>query len=341
MMKRKLQIFVSSTFADLTSDRQAAVSAILKAGHIPAGMELFAAGDRSQMETIKSWIDESDGYMLILGGRYGSIESTTGISYTELEYDYAVQQGKPLFAAVITEEALAARVLVSGVKVIEQEDPKALKLFRDKVLDNISSFFADEKDIKLCVHESLAEMRDNPNVVGWVPASEVEDTRPLHEEIAKLRSDNAKLLDKQIPATPKDSIKSNKISEDEVQELIDLLSSIDIKLPEAITGKPDLTNDLFSLFISNSELLVNGVTNRTGASATIRFLYFNVCPKLTVHGLVTNEKIASVTYRRSYVNERGIAFLAAVAKRVHKKQIKLIPPKVAETETSDSTDKPD
>jgi hypothetical protein len=40
-MKKKLQVFVSSTYEDLKVDRQAAVSAILKAGHIPAGMELL------------------------------------------------------------------------------------------------------------------------------------------------------------------------------------------------------------------------------------------------------------------------------------------------------------
>ena len=58
--KRKLQVFISSTFADLREERQAAVEAILTAGHIPAGMELFTAGDESQMNVIKRWIDESD-----------------------------------------------------------------------------------------------------------------------------------------------------------------------------------------------------------------------------------------------------------------------------------------
>jgi Domain of unknown function (DUF4062) len=45
---KKLQVFVSSTYNDLLAERQAVVEAILMAGHIPAGMELFAAGDRSQ-----------------------------------------------------------------------------------------------------------------------------------------------------------------------------------------------------------------------------------------------------------------------------------------------------
>ena len=84
---KKYQIFISSTYIDLIDERQAAVEAILQSGHIPAGMELFAASNQSQWEIIKKWIDESDIYMLILGGRYGSIEQTSGLSYTELEYN--------------------------------------------------------------------------------------------------------------------------------------------------------------------------------------------------------------------------------------------------------------
>src|SRR5947208_16085775 len=99
-IRKRLQVFVSSTFTDLIKERQAAVEAILTAGHIPAGMELFTAGDESQMEVIKQWIDESD-YLLILGGRYGSIEPKTTKSYTQLEYEYALSKGKPVFACVI------------------------------------------------------------------------------------------------------------------------------------------------------------------------------------------------------------------------------------------------
>jgi len=52
-VRKRLQVFVSSTFSDLRDERQAAVEAILVAGHIPAGMELFTSGDESQMEAIK------------------------------------------------------------------------------------------------------------------------------------------------------------------------------------------------------------------------------------------------------------------------------------------------
>jgi hypothetical protein len=73
---------------------------------MPAGMELFTAGNKSQWEVIQRWITDSDIYMLILGGRYGSVEPNSGLSYTELEYDFAVNSGKPFFAIVIEDEAL-------------------------------------------------------------------------------------------------------------------------------------------------------------------------------------------------------------------------------------------
>lgn len=77
---KKMQIFVSSTYEDLKDERQEMVEAILEAGHIPAGMELFS-GAGTVIRTIQKWIDESDIYFLLLGGRYGSIYNKEGISF--------------------------------------------------------------------------------------------------------------------------------------------------------------------------------------------------------------------------------------------------------------------
>ena len=130
VLRKRLQVFVSSTYSDLREERQAAVEAILVAGHIPAGMELFTAGDESQMEAIKQWIDESDVYLLILGGRYGSIEPTSRRSYTRLEYEYALKLGKPMFACVVNEQAQERRVREMGSLAIEAGDPAGLREFR-------------------------------------------------------------------------------------------------------------------------------------------------------------------------------------------------------------------
>jgi len=70
-MRKRLQVFVSSTYTDMRPERQAAVESILKAGHIPERMELFTAGDQTQLQVIRRWSEESDVFLLILGGRYG------------------------------------------------------------------------------------------------------------------------------------------------------------------------------------------------------------------------------------------------------------------------------
>ncbi|WP_394523264.1 DUF4062 domain-containing protein [Lacrimispora sp. JR3] len=58
----------------------------------PIGMEMFSAADEDQWEIIKKAIDSSDYYILIIGNRYGSIEKSTGISYTKKEFNYAIEQ---------------------------------------------------------------------------------------------------------------------------------------------------------------------------------------------------------------------------------------------------------
>jgi hypothetical protein len=104
MAQKKYQVFVSSTFRDLVEERQDAIRSILDLKHIPAGMELFPAADMDQLTYIKKVIDECDYYLLIVGGRYGSMDAD-GVSFTEREYDYAVDTGKIVIAFVHSDPA--------------------------------------------------------------------------------------------------------------------------------------------------------------------------------------------------------------------------------------------
>ena len=96
--ERRYQVFVSSTYLDLLEERQAVIAALLECDAFPAGMELFPATDDDAWTLIKRVIDESDYYLLVLGGKYGSIDPADNLSYTEKEYDYAVGQHKPVMA---------------------------------------------------------------------------------------------------------------------------------------------------------------------------------------------------------------------------------------------------
>lgn len=193
-MKRKLQVFMSSTYTDMHAERQAAVEAILRAGHIPAGMELFAAGDESQLETIRRWIDDSDVFMLILGGRYGSIDSKTGKSYIELEYEYALKQKKPLFAAVFSDAYLEAKVKAAGLSAVETVNGVQLKAFREAVTKKICRFFGDVNELKLIVFESLSNFDRNEGLAGWIRGSDTIDPKAALEELSRLRAENTSLL---------------------------------------------------------------------------------------------------------------------------------------------------
>ncbi|MEH6462500.1 MAG: DUF4062 domain-containing protein [Shewanella psychromarinicola] len=315
-MKKRLQVFVSSTYLDLKEERQAAVSAVLKAGHIPAGMELFTAADKSQLDIIKRWIDESDVYMLILGGRYGSVEAESGVSYTELEYNYALEIGKPLFAVVINDDALESKVKEFGTFVLETERPAELKMFKEKVLSNMSSFFDDVKDIRLCVMESLPEIASTRELSGWVSGDEVPDTKGLVDEISKLNSEITALV-KENAALSKKVMQAPKIANgEEFDELTQLLKAIEIKIPPKVAdGKEDVKKSLYDLFNNLHETLITGVTNQVDQHDITYFIYENICPKLQVHGLVKNEKVASVRWRRFSVTKKGQDFLAYIEKK--------------------------
>ncbi|MFL5381655.1 MAG: DUF4062 domain-containing protein [Longimicrobiaceae bacterium] len=192
-MRKKLQVFVSSTYADLRDERQAAVEAILTAGHIPAGMELFAAGDESQMQVIRRWIEESDVFLLILGGRYGSIEPGSGRSYVQLEYEHAIAVGKPVFAVVVDAEHLEERVKALGTKAIETEHQQELRIFREQVLTRMVRFWRDPRDIKLAIHETLPEYARREDLVGWRHGDSSFDFANVADQLAQLAKENAAL----------------------------------------------------------------------------------------------------------------------------------------------------
>ena len=95
-MNRRYQIFISSTVKDLEKERTLLTQTVLRKGYYPAGMEWFPGIDEEQFDYIKQVIDDSDYYVILLGGLYGTITSD-GKSYTEKEYDYAIKKGKKSF----------------------------------------------------------------------------------------------------------------------------------------------------------------------------------------------------------------------------------------------------
>jgi hypothetical protein len=232
MSKRKLQVFVSSTFSDLREERQAAVEAILKAGHIPAGMELFTAGSKSQLDVIKQWIKESDVYVLLLGARYGSIEPNSGLSYTEVEFDYARELGLPFFAIVLNDAGRAAKVRAVGEEVLERVYIAKYDAFRVKVCSQLCSFFDTTKDIKLAILETLPQIAADPNLIGWIPASEAGPSNQLAEELTKALDENRRLQAELAKLS--EELKERQSDEDGLKKITGLLNKEIVVVPPGI-----------------------------------------------------------------------------------------------------------
>ncbi len=127
-MQKKYQIFISSTYEDLKTERQKIQDAILSMYHFPIGMEMFSAGDEDQWKIIQETIDSSDYYVLIIGHRYGSIIKTEDgeISYTQKEFRYALSKGIPVLAFLIAGDALVTP------QKMEQDSAKKKKLEKFK-----------------------------------------------------------------------------------------------------------------------------------------------------------------------------------------------------------------
>lgn len=168
IMKKKYQVFISSTYEDLKEERAAVTQCLLDNNCIPVGMEQFPASNMSQMEHIEKMLDDCDYYILIIGGRYGSLDDD-GVGYTEKEYNYAQQKGIPVMAFVnLHPEKLPN-------EKCEHANIEKFKAFRDRVRNakKLVKGYSDIGDLKANVVTAVnAAIREYPGI-GWVRATDL------------------------------------------------------------------------------------------------------------------------------------------------------------------------
>lgn len=206
MTQKKYQVFISSTYTDLIEERKKVQEILLMADCIPAGMEAFVATTEEQFQIIKKVIDFCDYYVLILGKRYGSINPETGLSYTEMEYEYAVSKGVPVLVF-----ALDDSVVVSADKEEKDADSKRkLAVFKEKAMKNrLASIWKDGGDLSGKVAIAITKAKEEIVRPGWMRGDSYsteslerivklqEENKAMSEEISNLKEQVGKL--EQIP----------------------------------------------------------------------------------------------------------------------------------------------
>ena len=193
-MEKRYQVFVSSTFTDLIDERRAVMQALLELNCIPAGMELFPASTDDQWTLIQRVIDDCDYYLVIVGGRYGSMDAQ-GISYTEKEYDYAVQQGKPVMGFVHGQPGdIPARFTDRDALVAAK-----LEAFRSKVQQRMCRFWTNADELGGVVSRSYVQLLKTHPAEGWIKyryaktTEDLEKVDQMHEQIRILEQEIARL----------------------------------------------------------------------------------------------------------------------------------------------------
>ena len=153
---KRYQVFVSSTYDDLQDERKEVMQALLELDCIPAGMELFPASSEDQWSLIKRVIDDCDYYILIIGGRYGSV-GPDGISYTQMEFEYALKTGKPIISFVHKNPAS----IPTGKSEQTDEGKKKLEEFKNLVEKKLVKFWETPAELGSVVSRSMVKLMKN------------------------------------------------------------------------------------------------------------------------------------------------------------------------------------
>ena len=227
---------------------------ILNFNCFPAGMELFPAMDEEQFEFIKRKIDESDYYLLIIGGRYGSVDDSY-VSWTEREYHYAVDKDIPVIAFIHNDFSK-----LPGEKT-DPEIKKRRKLvaFKKKVsTGRLIQKWSNVDDLDAAVARSLHNVLEQQPRIGWVRADKIasedvqkeienqkEEIYSLQNEVKRYRS---RLISKESDLKKKDeeynALKSNyQAAQQEIellnQQIKDFKSKLDKYKTSSVNSKPE------------------------------------------------------------------------------------------------------
>lgn len=124
----KKTIFISSTYKDLIKERKAVWELLKRYDVNIVGMEEFGARKDSPLTTCLKEVEQSNIYIGIIANRWGSIEEKSGKSYTQLEYEKAMEKDKDILIYLIDE---SASVQIDNIDFGEKHE--SLELFKKEL----------------------------------------------------------------------------------------------------------------------------------------------------------------------------------------------------------------
>jgi hypothetical protein len=139
-----MRVYVGSTYSDLKDYRRAVIEALQRLDDVVvSGLEYFAAADVPPLDRCIAEVHKSDVYLLILGHRYGFVPENHSRSITELEFEEARKQNKPVMAFILSDDVPVRRSSI-------ETDPNLvaqLEAFKNRVRSTGVSSFQSPEDL--------------------------------------------------------------------------------------------------------------------------------------------------------------------------------------------------
>ncbi|MET0425721.1 MAG: HEAT repeat domain-containing protein [Actinoplanes sp.] len=148
------KVYVSATFEDLRECRAAVAQAIRQLGLQDVAMESYVAEYRRPLDRCLADVQRCDIYVGVFAWRYGFVPDGHDLSITELEYQAAVEAGKPRLIFLLDEDAPWPRSRMD-------REPAAgrIEALRERLQTTyLCGMFRDPADLAAKVTASLARL---------------------------------------------------------------------------------------------------------------------------------------------------------------------------------------
>ena len=184
MLDKRYQVFISTSGAEMQSERIILSQTLVGMGFFSWGLE-----QRTPLNTAfaRRQIDDCDYVVILLGSQYGE-QSVSGVGYMHLEYIYAVTKQKPIIV-FMHEDPASRDPSLHDTKPELQEKFKEFRQLLQQEADQVFCY-RTLRDLEMAVRLNMPQMLERYPVSGWVRP---QNTQALHDEIDQLKAKVAQL----------------------------------------------------------------------------------------------------------------------------------------------------
>ena len=167
--RKHYTVFISSTFEDMKDIRAAVLGRLYSTeDFMPIGMENFMASDSSQLDYIRERLNDTDIYVLLLGGRYGTLTPRGDRSYTHEEYEMAKANPDVRVLSFVCDHP---ENLPAERRWKDDEERDKLRKFTEEVENSMVKLWTvDTSPEKIAgdVLQSVVRVKETETLRGWI-----------------------------------------------------------------------------------------------------------------------------------------------------------------------------